>query len=350
VRFDAVLDRPGLRLALSPLLLPASALYALGVALDRALSSARRRKLPVPTISVGNLTVGGTGKTPVLLRLVADLQKMGRRPFVLTRGYAGVGAPASHAGVVRSPVEAAAFSDEVRLMADLLPQVPIGVGADRVASSDRVLAGGHEDVAVLDDGFQHWRLARDLDIVCIDATDPWGGGFVLPMGRLRETRSNLARAGLVLVTRCERVSPAVVQRIVERVRRASPDAMVLCARFSLSFSSTDGAPAASPARALAVSGIGNPGAFEHSLKSRGVDAVPFRFSDHHAYVSEDWDDIRARARAAGVAVVTTSKDWVKLRRFATAAEPMAILVAVQSLSFDDDLAWDRRVRAVLAGK
>ena len=349
MRFESLHDRPGLRLALSPVLLPASLVYALGLLLDRALKSARRRTLTVPVISVGNLTMGGTGKTPVLLRLAADLQSMGHRPFILTRGYAGLGAPV-RAGVVRSAGEANNFSDEVRLMADVLPGVAIGAGADRAASADVILANGKEDVAVLDDGFQHWRIARDLDVVCVDATDPWGGGFLLPMGRLREPRCSLRRAGLVVVTRCERVSPAAVDAIVARVRRSAPAAMVLRARFELAFLSSDGVAAAAPARALAVSGIGNARAFEESLKERGIDGVSARFADHHAYTSEDWDDIRARARAAGIPVVTTTKDWVKLRAFRTSAQDPAIVIARQTLSFDDTGAWERRVRAVLAGR
>jgi len=349
VRFDSLLDRPGVRLALSPVLLPATALYFLGLHIDRALSRARRRRLPVPVLSVGNLTVGGTGKTPVLLRLAADLRDMGRSPFVLTRGYAGLGA-STRSGVVRSALQAESFSDEVRLMVDLLPDVPIGAGADRAASADAILAAGPENVALLDDGFQHWRLDRDLDIVCVDATDPWGGGFLLPMGRLRETRCALSRAGLVLVTRCERVTAAASDAIVDRIRRHAPDALVLRVRFDLSFASPDGRPAPTPPRALAVSGIGNPAAFEESLKAWGVEPVSLRFADHHRYAGDDWDDIRARARTAGVPVVTTAKDWVKLRGLVSSTEAVPVLVAAQSLAFDDTAAWKHRLGAVLAGR
>ncbi len=349
MRFESLLDRPGVRLALSPLLLPASAVYFIGLQIDRLVSSTRRRTLAVPVLSVGNLTMGGTGKTPVLLRLAADLRAIGRRPFVLTRGYAGLGAP-TRSGVVRTASQAENFSDEVRLMADVLPDVPIGAGADRVASSDAILASGKEDVAILDDGFQHWKIARDLDIVCVDATDPWGGGYLLPMGRLREPRCALSRAGLVLVTRCERVSAAVADAVVARVRRHAPAAMVLRTRFDLQFNSTEGKEAAAPPSAVAVSGVGNPTAFEAGLRDRGVDAVPLRFSDHYSYTTEDWDEIRARARAADVPVVTTAKDWVKLRGLVTPADAVPVLIATPTLSFDDTAAWDTRLRAVLAGR
>jgi tetraacyldisaccharide 4'-kinase len=348
VRFDALLNNAGLKLALSPLLLPASVAYAAGLWLDRRFSGARRVTLPVPTISVGNLTVGGTGKTPVLLRVASDLRALGRRPFILTRGYAGPCVRTS-AGVVRSPADAAGFSDEVRLMSEALSGVPIAAGPNRGILAARVLAGGQEDVALVDDGFQHWKLGRDLDIVCIDATDPWGGGFLLPLGRLREPRGALVRAGIVLITRCERASGGRVDDIWAAARRLAPGAEVLRSRFELKLLRPDGQTAAAlPGRAIAVSAIGNPGAFEANLAALGIRPAPLRFGDHHAYTARDWQNMSARARAEGIPVVTTAKDWVKLREVRT-DDGTDVLIAAQSLSFlgDDRTAWESRIGAAL---
>lgn len=347
MRLDVSLDHPGLKLALAPLLLPASALYAVGLAADRWMSGARRKELPVPTISVGNLTVGGTGKTPVLLRLASDLKALGRRPFVLTRGYAGPGRR-TRSGVVRSAADASGFSDEVRLMADVLPGVAIAAGGDRVSGARQILSSGNENVALLDDGFQHWGLRRDLDVVCVDATDPWGGGFLLPMGRLREPRSGLKRAGLVLLTRCERIPVERAEAIAAHAQALAPDATVLRTRFLLRLVTPDGRPAPAPKRAFALSAVGNPRSFEANLTALGIHVVPVRYGDHHAYTGDEWADIGSRARAGTAPIVTTAKDWVKLRALVSTGDP-DVLIAVQSLSFDDDGAevWANRLRCAL---
>ena len=348
MRFDVSLDHPALKLALAPLLLPASGLYAAGLAADRWLSSVRRKKLSVPVISVGNLTVGGTGKTPVLLRLVFDLKALGRKPFVLTRGYAGPARPA-RSGVVRSAAEAAGFSDEVRLMADVLAGVAIAAGANRVSGAHNILSSGQEDVAILDDGFQHWRMRRDLDIVCVDATDPWGGGFLLPMGRLREPRSGLKRAGMVLLTRCERIPVERAEAIAAHAKALAPDATVLRTRFLMRLVSPDGRPAPVPRRGFAVSAIGNPRSFEANLEALGMHVVPVRYGDHHAYTADEWADLVSRARAGTAPIITTAKDWVKLRELVPADGGADVLIAVQSLSFDDDGAnlWAECLRRTL---
>lgn len=349
MRLDVSLDHPGLKLALAPLLLPASGLYAAGLIADRWWSSARRKKLSVPTISVGNLTVGGTGKTPVLLRLASDLKVLGRKPFVLTRGYAG-SARQARSGVVRSAAEATGFSDEVRLMADVLPGVAIAAGADRAVGAQKILSSGPEDVALLDDGFQHWALRRDLDIVCIDATDPWGGGFLLPMGRLREPRSGLNRAGLVLLTRCERIPVERAEAIAAHAKALAPDATVLRTRFLMRLVSPDGRPAPTPKRAFALSAIGNPRSFEANLAALGIHVVPVRYGDHHAYTGDEWADVTGRARTGTAPIITTAKDWVKLRELVSGGDSPEIFIAVQSLSFDDDGAelWADGLRRVVA--
>jgi tetraacyldisaccharide 4'-kinase len=338
VRSGLIIQNSYLKLLFSPVLLPASALYAVGLVVDRWLKRPQKT-LPVPVISIGNLTLGGTGKTPALLRLVSDLRSMNRRPFILTRGYAGAG-QSVRSGIVRNAQEADGFSDEVKLMADMLPGTAIGAGPNRVASAEKILAQKQENVAVLDDGFQHWKLARNLDVVCVDATDPWGGGFLFPFGRLREPVSSLGRADIVLITRCERVSSEKADEISDVARRHAPLAAVIRSRFEMKIIATDGKPAPSPERALALSAIGNPEAFEANLQALGVKTVPLRYPDHHQYTDDDLAYISACAQ--GAPVITTAKDWVKLRDVSFDAP---VFIAAQSLSFEPGglEAWRSRI-------
>jgi len=185
------------------LLLPLAPVYRGVVAARRAIFSRgwlRRARLDVPVISVGNLTFGGTGKTPVVIALVRDLVRMGRRPAVLTRGYKR---RENHQVVVVGPEprqRVDEVGDEPLEMARRLPGVPVVVDANRERGGLEALRLG-ADVVVLDDGFQHLRLERDLDIVVIDAGDPWGGHRLPPLGRLREPVAALAR-WIVSTRRC----------------------------------------------------------------------------------------------------------------------------------------------------
>lgn len=193
-----------------PLTLPYGATARLRASLYRR-GLLRQRRLEGIVISVGNLTTGGTGKTPMVLWIAERLLADGRFPGILMRGYRGETGPS---GVT---------SDELRLLQARLGQrVQFGVGPDRFARG-RELAARGVDWFVLDDGFQHFPLARDVDIVLIDATNPFGGGFLLPAGRLREPRSALARADLIVITRSDH-APAV-----EAVIRRDSDAPIFYA-------------------------------------------------------------------------------------------------------------------------
>src|SRR5271170_3223203 len=182
---------------LRTILLPLSVLYG-GLARARAAlyrrGVFRSRRLKGVVISVGNLTVGGTGKTPMVLWLAERLAAEGHRPAILTRGYRGAG---------QSDASGLPTSDEVALLRERLgARAQLGVGKDRYASG-RTLERHGASWFILDDGFQHLALGRDADIVLIDATDPFGGGQLLPAGRLREPRTALARADVVVITRSE---------------------------------------------------------------------------------------------------------------------------------------------------
>src|SRR5205807_5814849 len=162
-------------------------------------------------ISVGNLTVGGTGKTPCVEYVARRLRTWDRRVAILSRGYGGDGGA----------------NDEALVLEDNLPDVPHLQGADRVALAKIAVEELESDALVLDDGFQHRRLARDLDLVLIDATQPWGFGYQLPRGLLRESPRGLKRAGAVLLTRCDQVDAAALARLGDQVARLAPQAPVI---------------------------------------------------------------------------------------------------------------------------
>jgi tetraacyldisaccharide 4'-kinase len=275
----------------------------------------RQKRLGAVVISVGNLTTGGTGKTPMVLWIAERLLAEGKRIAILTRGYRGktqrVKDTANNSGAAQEK----SSSDEVQLLKHRLgDRVAIGVGADRFEHGSELAKNGIEWF-VLDDGFQHLALARDVDIVLIDATNPFGGGYLLPAGRLREPRTALERADVIIITRSD-YTPAI-----EAVIRHYSAAPVFHARPKLdSISPIDGAfPAVSAAnlrgdKLFAFCGIGNPSAFVEDLRSWGYSVVGSKFfPDHHRYSQQDVRDIEAEAQAAGTAaVICTEKDKFNL--------------------------------------
>ena len=262
-------------------------------------------RAPVPVVSVGNLTLGGTGKTPCVEYVAGFYRQWGRKVAVLSRGYGRTDGP----------------NDEALVLRENLPDVPHLQGADRVSLAAEAVRRWHSDVLVLDDGFQHRRLARDLDLVLIDATQPWGYDSLFPRGLLREAREGLRRAGLVILTRCDQVSDVARGRLKEAVSRIAPSVPVAEAahrprelanhcRMAAPLEAWRGRPVS------AFCGIGNPAAFRATLTGLGFHVAAFRaFPDHHPYPPTDVADLDAWVRGqAGDAVVSTQKDLVKLRR------------------------------------
>jgi len=287
----------------------------------------------VPVICVGNLTVGGTGKTPCVEYVAKLLRKHDVQVAILSRGYGAEGGR----------------NDEAMVLEENLPDVPHYQGADRVALATTAIEESEVEVLVLDDGFQHRRLARDLDIVLIDATDPWGGGYLLPRGGLREPRSSLCRAGFVVLTRCDAVDAAQVEQLEKEVRGIAPGLSV-ARTVHAPMELTNGCEQKS-AESLrdqsvgAFCGIGNPQAFRQTLAGIGADVRAFReFPDHHPYRREDVDDLQkwAGELPASTAIVTTQKDWVKLRIAELAGRPLwAVRIGLQFTQGQDD--FDRAV-------
>lgn len=316
------------RWLLAPLWLPWRLIIGLrNAAFDRRLIVATR--LPMPVISIGNLTAGGTGKTPAALSVVAALRAQGWHPAILSRGYRGL--------------------DGINEEAQMAGDIPVHCDPDRQAGGLRALAAG-ADCVVLDDGFQHRKLHRDLDIVILDATRPWGRddgrpGAVLPLGYLREGRSGLRRAGLLWLTRTDLVSaqrlrhlraelaglaPLVEERTVAAVFvriNADPGAIEV----------TEPSAAWHGRRVVLVSGIGHPGGFELLAQTMGLHVVAsHRFPDHHHFSAADATLVAAAAEHADATLVMTSKDAVKLRNCAAIfASRGAWIMQVTSQLTDD---------------
>jgi tetraacyldisaccharide 4'-kinase len=259
----------------------------------------------VPVISVGNLTLGGTGKTPCVEYVSRLYREHGFQVAILSRGYGHQAGP----------------NDEAMLLEEALPDVPHLQGPDRVELARIAVEELESEVLVLDDGFQHRRLRRTLDIVLIDMTDPWGAGRMFPRGLLREAPRSLARADVVLLTRCDQADAASQASVQAEVRRRAPNVIVAqsshrpfqMVRWRQTPECVDilqGQPV------LAFCGIGNPESFRRTLEQAGAKILAFRtFSDHHAYDAGDVDDLRGWAgeQAKDCLVVTTQKDLVKLR-------------------------------------
>ena len=301
-------------------------LYRAAVSLRNASYNRGWRKAAVlqrPVISIGNLTVGGTGKTPLVAWLSVRLREQGLRPAVLMRGYKARGT---------------AKGDEQRLLEALLGDaVPVGAGPDRVATAARVLAERPDvGIFVLDDGFQHRRVQREVDLVLIDATQPFGYERLLPRGLLREPIGSLKRAGAVIVTRRNHVDARRFEEIRARISANSERSIFACEFINDGFVDAAGhvASAIPGNRALAVSGIGNARAFADDLRRQGLEiAGSLEYGDHHCYTAQDIAEISRAALDAGVPVVTTMKDWMKLQSLWPANARPNIYIARQRPTF-----------------
>ena len=280
------------------------------------------RAVGVPVVSVGNITIGGTGRTPIVGWLVQRLQQRGHHPAIVSRGYwgkAGSGPLVVSSG--DGPiVEAEISGDEPYLLARKLPGAIVVVGSDRVAGCIKAQELG-ADVVVLDDGFQHRRLGRDLDVVLLDAHSPFGNYHMIPAGILREPASGLRRADLIMITRSRAdESFMVLERVVRRYNETAP---ILRAGHRLAgYVDALGRPVPKPRRVVAFCGIGNPAAFLTDLEADDLDVVSWRtYRDHQKYTMEQWRDLSETALEKEAVLVTTEKDLVRLPEPALGSRP-----------------------------
>jgi tetraacyldisaccharide 4'-kinase len=306
-------------------LLLLSCVYSAAAGLHRKLS--RPKRLARPVISVGNIVCGGAGKTPAV-RLIADmLLSRGHKPAVLSRGYMGglSGGCAVVSDGKKLLTGAAEGGDEPVMLAESLPGAVVISGKDRFRTGGLAVEKFGASCVILDDGFQHHGLARDLDIVLIDSTSPFGNGRLLPLGVLREKPESLRRADLLVLTRvdfCDDLNR--VRKMLFKASGGKPavetvhaPAGFICIKTGekLSSDGLDGKKAA------ALSGIGNPDLFEKMLAAQGISVVKsFRFPDHYPYSPVELSAVWASARASGAeCIITTCKDAVRIKE--SGAEP-----------------------------
>ncbi len=292
--------------------------------------AAPAHRVGVPVVSVGNLTLGGTGKTPMVEWLARWFRQRDVRVAVISRGYAA---------------QAGAENDEALELKQKLPDVPHLQDPDRVAAAKVAIEELRCQLILLDDAFQHRRIARDLDIVLLDATEPFGFGHVFPRGTLREPLAGLRRADVVGLSRADMLDGPAREQVWQTVRRHAPQAVHLelthAARALISsggeeapLESLEGRPVA------AFCGIGNPAGFRHTLQSCGYRVVDFReFADHHPYDRADIASLARRVEGLDVAAaVCTQKDLVKLGIDQLAQRPLwAVRIGLELLAGREEL-------------
>lgn len=273
-------------------------------------------RVPAPVISVGNITTGGTGKTPFVAWLAQWFAQRDRRVAIVSRGYGARGGMPN---------------DEAMELATLLPAIPHLQNPDRVAAAQQAIEKFCE-IILLDDAFQHRRLHRDLDIVLIDALEPFGFDHLLPRGLLREPLTALQRAHVLVLSRADLVQHSEREEILSRLRERAPNCLIVESvhrpqRLFFWGGETNQVSTLREQRVAAFCGIGNPHGFQKTLSGCGAEIAGFQaFSDHYAYQSRDVERLTEWAAQLGVSqVVCTMKDLVKIGRQSLGECPLSAL-------------------------
>lgn len=279
----------------------------------------------VPVLCVGNLTVGGTGKTPLVAWLAHLLTEKGLRVAILTRGY---------------KTRKGTLSDEPAELASACLGAVVIVNPDRVAGAAEAVRNHAAQVLLMDDGFQHRRLARDLDIITIDATAPFGYGHLLPAGLLREPVSGLKRAGAAVITRSDQVPEEQLCRIEQRISQINPRLPVVrTVHAPIGIRHIDGSETRiedlKDRRVFAFCGLGNPTAFFRTIEACGSILVGSEaFNDHHTYTNRCLAEIYEKSTSKEAQLVlTTSKDWNKIAPLIPSQPPLPMASLVVELQF-----------------
>ena len=325
---------------------------------------ARQVRLPCQVVSVGNLTVGGTGKTACVALIARKLRVMGQRVAVLSRGYGGarrhywLRSEAGRLMVNGEATNADGLADEPQLLASQLEGVPVLVGPRRELTGELACRKFHVDAVILDDGFQHRRLSRDCDIALVHARTPLGGWALLPRGPMREPMASLKRAHVLMVTKADEALETLAA-LRERLRSFNPEAALVTAvhepsRLIDGVSGEHSAPSRLHGlRVGLVSSIGDPAGFEATV--RRLDAVvlwALAFPDHHRYQGGDWARIVEMAHQSRPdAVLTTEKDWVRLQRWTMDERRMTVplwILGIEMKILDGEDALDARLAGLRA--
>ncbi|MDO8805642.1 MAG: tetraacyldisaccharide 4'-kinase [Elusimicrobiota bacterium] len=299
-----------------------SAAYSAAIAARKALydcGALRRRRLPVPVVCFGNISAGGTGKTSTVVTAALELARSGRKPAVLLRGYKRRAASSAVTVLTKGrPLSLEEAGDEAIMLYRMLEPagVPVLVSADRFASGTIAAAELGCDIILLDDGFQHFPLHRDVDIVLVNATAPFSCDAVLPSGNLREPPAGLSRANAVIITHCEQVAQNAIDSLRAEIKELAPRAEII---ESMHSPETFIDPATAEQvdlnalkgrQAAALSGIGDPSSFESVLKKMKIELKQiWRYPDHHVFTA---DELSAAQQArAGLPLITTYKDFAR---------------------------------------
>jgi tetraacyldisaccharide 4'-kinase len=279
----------------------------------------KQEKLTARVISVGNITAGGTGKTPLVIYLAGKLKERNRKTAILTRGYKRESRQMVElTWESRTGIRWQDVGDEPYLLAKRLPDVPVMVGKNRFLCGKHAVEKFGSEILLLDDGFQHLKLFRDLDVVVIDSTNPFGNGRLLPAGILREPVSSLKRADLFVLTKTDQTSDK--DELIHMLESANPRAPVvqsvyqpvgMTELFDGSLTDTEDLRSG---KAFLFSGIGNPLSFEKTVKQLNVKILTHRiFPDHFRYKEKDSEELMVQAEASGADfIITTEKDSVRI--------------------------------------
>lgn len=312
----------------------------------------KRKHLSCYVISLGNITVGGTGKTPTAQYLAAAIRDMGYRVVILNRGYRAkwrgdVGIVSDGQKLYMDATEA---GDEAFMLAKHLPEVPVLIGAERSLTGQYAIEHFGAEVAILDDGYQHWQLARDMDILLVDAVNVFGNGYMLPRGTLREPVSHIERADVCLLTKVDQAVGVSREHIKNTIRKYNEKALIMesihqprrfvdlkdwhrdIAGEGVDIKTLEGK------RVMAVSAIGNPMSFEQTLFDIGAKIVEsLRFPDHHEYTTKELQDVLDQAISLGAeAIVITEKDAVKIPLTIIEAKvPIPVFVICVEVTFQE---------------
>jgi tetraacyldisaccharide 4'-kinase len=307
---------------------PLELLYYFGSSAKKHYSLRHRQRLPHKVVSLGNITTGGTGKTPAAIALAEEAKRRGLYPIILTRGYRGkVKGPCFVTKGTSPLLSAEDAGDEPLLMAERLQGVPVVKGCDRYEAGRYALAHidhGGEFLFILDDGFQHWRLHRDKDIVLIDALNPFGNRALLPFGKLREPLGSLDRADIIVLSKAggqgqDRQGRPCIDSLVEEIREYTKARIFKAEHKPLSCTFLSGEKKPTEwllgRKVFGLSALGNPLSFRKTVLSLGAQLLGYRmFRDHHRYSASDVAKVLKGAEKSGAEwIVTTEKDIIKLR-------------------------------------
>jgi tetraacyldisaccharide 4'-kinase len=306
-----------------------------------------QRRLPQPVISIGNITMGGTGKTPLVIHVARMIERLGFSPVVLSRGYGRAEPNRTHAlppGVcVSSPAET--LGDEPALIRRHIPSVWMGISKDRFFAGSAISKQQKRAVFILDDGFQHRKLHRDLDIVLIDRSQPLQTNRVFPRGTLREPLSALSRCDIVIINGMP--SGEGPDLVAGEILRYHENGLVFYCKQTIEslvpFSNwkeeiVDGFHTLPVESAFLAAALGNPARFERDIRQLGINANGTRFfPDHYQLKPNDWKVCAEEARSRRVdAIITTEKDAIKISH----PPDFPVLVSVQSTVLFDAEAFE----------